>query len=212
MHLPVVFLILAGLTVAGARCLRGVWAQPPRLQRQPGAGVPDRISLVATDHAWERPEITQPLLDGLAAEGVVDAGTYAVAPLPGVFLKLLVHSADKIAANVYDHRAAGSWLELVSRCADGTTLCVTGHAATGLSALPGHQTIHDPGASVASLVARLRAERPPGELIGATIDNAVGLFEDGYASLAAERKTRGLTQGEIARVAARRPQKRTAQR
>ncbi len=215
------FLIAAGLTLAYVILriflrggLRVSLGRGQRLGSSPGqlaranarmAATTDAIQLVASDRPFTKPASAQ-LIEELKAARFEDAGAFAVTPMRDVYVKLLVSPPESISANVYDHRVAGVWLELVTRYADGSTFSVSNREASGLAPLARHREEHIPGARAADLVARMRATRPQGEVIPVTAPDAARMFEQGYQTAMAERKGQSLTAAEINRV--HRPMKR----
>lgn len=166
------------------------------------ASQPDRIRLQpAGPEAFKRPAAAERMTGPLLDAGFLNAGIHTVDVMPGLVVQLFTHPAEAMMAAVYEHPQAGSWLDLVSRYADGRSCTFTTSKPTGLDPRPGHMTFHDPGATTAALVDRLRGERPSGVWVSITPGEAVQAFEQAYAEHMTWLKARGLKAGEVARAA-----------
>ncbi len=165
---------------------------------------PDTIRLVpATPGVWKDPNHHEAEAAELRAEMFRDAGTYTVAEMPGVALRLLAHEGDSILAIIYEAPRAGSWVELVSRYADGSSASCSSLPPTGLDPRPGSLRLNLPGSAPSALLARLKAERPAGTLEPVRGAGAARDFERAFAADMAWRKRRGISGREVATVASR---------
>ena len=166
---------------------------------------PDTIHLVpAAASAWQDSENADRVGDAILALGFEDAGTFTIPELPGVTVRLLAHVASSTYAAIYQHARAGSWFEFFQRNTDGTGATFTSLPPTGLSDRPGHPVIRMPGADPASLFERVRRNRPAGAREAARAEDAVRVFEAGYAESIAWRKQAGVSRADVVRVAAKR--------
>ena len=166
---------------------------------------PDRIRLTQGGaQAWKNPGAANAIADPLLARGFEDAGTFTVAELNGVVVRLLAKADDSLYAAVYEHPKAGAWFEFFSRYRDGSGSTFSAAKETGLDPHPCHPVVHAPGTSPLALYARACAERPQGALLPATVDAAVRDFEQSYADSIAWRKSRGISGAEVAKIARRR--------
>jgi hypothetical protein len=166
------------------------------------ASQPDRIHLhAAGPEAWKRPDAAMRHTSALIEAGFQDAGVHTVDVMPGLVVQLLTHPAEAMVAAVYEHPVAGSWLDVVSRYADGRSCTFTSSKPTGLDPRPGHMTFHDPGAHAAALVDRMRGERPSGVWVAITPGEVKQAFEQAYADHMTWLKNRGVSRREVAAVA-----------
>lgn len=166
------------------------------------ARLPDRIHLARrTDQQWTDRAAADGLATPLLDQGFEDAGTFAITEMPGVLCRLLVEPRDAIGAVVYEHPKVGTWLELVSRYTDGTSVTFSTSRPTGIAPRPGHHSVHAPGTTAAALLERIRAERPLRSLQPLTAATFPRAFENGYAESIAHRKQRGFSAAEIVEVA-----------
>jgi hypothetical protein len=152
--------------------------------------------------AWRHFETAHDLVDSFKRAGFSDAGTYRIREMP-VVLQLLVHESESLYGVVYEHPQSGHWIDVVARFADGTASTWTTAPDTGLDARPGFPMIHAPGTLPSALVARARSELRAAPLAAATRASVAGDFESAYADSMAWRKGRGVTAGEVGRIASK---------
>ena len=165
---------------------------------------PDQIHLTnASSSAWRKPDLAVGLTRSLIEMGFEDAGAYTVPEMPGLVLRLMVQTRECHMGIVYEHPKAGTWIELVTRYADGTSASFSSMRPTGLRPLPGHRIVNAAGASPETLHARSLEERPKGVLKPVTRFYVQRMFEEGYAESIAERKRIGVSVSEVAEVARR---------
>jgi len=165
---------------------------------------PDHIHLTRRGpQDWAQPDAAAALAMPLLENGFSDAGSYAIDELPGVLVRLMPDEHNGMLGIVYEHSRAPHWVELVTRYANGTVATFTTLRPTGLSPLPGYSTFHAPGLDAGALLHRALQERPKGAVTSVTTATAVKLFEHGYAEQIAARKRRGVSAGEVVRVATR---------
>jgi hypothetical protein len=165
---------------------------------------PDQIRLTnASSSAWKKPDLAVGLTRSLVTMSFEDAGAYTVPEMPGLVLRLLVQPKECLMGIVYEHPKAGTWLELVTRYADGTSASFSSMRPTGLNPPPGHMIVNAPGASPENLHARSLQERPKGVMKPVSRFHVVRMFEEGYAESIAARKKMGVSVSEVAAVASR---------
>lgn len=119
--------------------------------------------------------------EALRALGFEDVGAFAVDELPGIHVVLAVHARDSFYAAIYDHAAAGVWVDVVSCYRNGTRSTHSTLDGLGHESRPGHTRVTAPGATVTELVARARSERPTAELRKLVRLDVAPLFEQGYS-------------------------------
>jgi hypothetical protein len=106
-------------------------------------------------------------------------------------------------AVVYEHDAAGVWIDIVTRYADGTSITYsTARKGGELDQRPGHSCTRDPEASPSVLYQRFLAERPQRPMAAVTAEDFVQRFEQAYADSMDWRNARGgPTEEEIRAIA-----------
>src|SRR6185503_15098026 len=185
-----IFVLLAVLLLLGAS--RGLLTQ--LIARVLGRAIgdhalsqqPDTIHLErVAQPAWTNPNVIGSIADPLVSRGFVDAGTFRIAELPGIQVRLLAHSGDFFYAAIYQHPQAGVWFDLVCRYRDGRTATFTTCRPTGLAPRPGHYHVNAQGASSVALLERARAERPREAFAPTSAATVVADFEAGYADVIA---------------------------
>ena len=165
---------------------------------------PDTIHLERVDQPhWTNASAISSIADPLLSRGFQDAGTFSVAEMPGVQVRLLAHPGDFFYSAIYQHPQAGVWFEFVARYDKDRTATFTTSRPTGLSPRPGHMTVNAPGVSATALLDRARTERPRGTFLPVSVPSAVGDFEAGYADSIAWRKNKGVSTREVVEVAKR---------
>jgi hypothetical protein len=165
---------------------------------------PDRIELrEANLQTWKDSDAAQRLTEPLILLGYEQAGSFTVAQIPGVVVRLLVHVRECVLACVYEHPRAGHWVELVTRYVGDTSFTVTGSHDPGLAPRPGHTVIHLPGSAPNALHERMLASRPPNGKEEVDASRAPRRFEEAFAEGMAWRKSHGVSTGEVVKIAVR---------
>jgi hypothetical protein len=175
----------AGLADVGSRA---VAKQPDLIHLTPKPG-----------HPWTNGSAVDALAAPLPSLGFSEAGTYGIQEMTGLFLRLLVQSDQRIAACIYEHPKAGTWVDFFSHYKDGTGVTYTTARPTGLDQRPGAQTVHAPGVGSEALYQQMLRERPAGELEEMTPANVVERFVEAYTRATAWRKNKGVSAEEVAR-------------
>jgi hypothetical protein len=166
--------------------------------------VPDRISLVHQNlHSWNPDPAVARLADSLFSKGYQESGLYAIREMPGVIVRFLVKPAECIVAAIFMHPKAGTWLDLITYYQNGNSATFSTNAPKGLDPRPGHPIVYAPGATPATLHAKLTAERPKGVFRPVMTEDVGPLFERAYAESVAWRKHKGLSAAEVVKVAER---------
>ena len=75
--------------------------------------------------AWTNAELVRQQAEPLLRCGFQDAGVYSVDRMPGVLIRMMCQPQAGVAAHIYDHPRAGSWIEMVTRYHDGSSHAVT---------------------------------------------------------------------------------------
>lgn len=204
---PVATAVVSVLAVLAAVLLVIRWqltAWLARVGQAAMAGQPDRIRLIpATPGVWRDPETPARLAAAFEREGFLEGGTFTVAEMPEVVVRLLGHPGEAMMAAIYQHPQAGTWVDCVSHHEDGTHVQVSTLPPTGLDGPPGCLRLSAPGLEPAALVARLRHARPDRPARPVRVPALAAEFERAYAEETAWRRQRGISGREVAEVAKR---------
>lgn len=142
----------------------------------------------------------QAMVRPLTNAGFTSAGVYMPDKMPGVLIHILVKPEDSLAAHVYDHPKAGSWIEIATRYQDGSSATITTMASTGLALPPFVTTIRTEKAPSDQLAQRLVRERKPGAMKIVTAETVVREFEENYARYILWRKNTNVTPQELTKL------------
>jgi hypothetical protein len=154
-----------------------VWIGKRALAKQPEA-----IHLTPrAAHKWMDAAAVEAFAAPLVAHGFQEAGTYGVEEMAGVVVRFLIRPDQGVAACIYEHPQAKTWIDLVSRYRDGTSVTFTTLRPTGMDSQPGHRKVYATELTSDALYQRLLQERPAGDLEEWTAANVVQKFEDAYA-------------------------------
>lgn len=160
------------------------------------------------DHAWTIAGMEENYFTPLRNLGFADAGTYSVDKMPGVHLKMMVHVADRVYVNVYEHPKAGDWVEFVTKYEDHSTVSLSTLPPTGVEGPPWLTSIKcAKGTPMAELYQQLLQQRKRGAMKPFTSGSVKYEFEEGYAQYMNWKKNTGIPPEEVARVALKRFQK-----
>ena len=130
-----------------------------------------------------------------------DVGAYSVPELKGMQLRLLANPHESMYGAIYDHPNAGVWCDVVNRYADGSAWTFTTAKPTGITPLSNVRMVNAPGSTPSQLIEQARSTRPGLGLRSATTASAVADFERAYGEYIAALKQRGLSTGEVVKVA-----------
>src|SRR5438128_7288266 len=123
-------IVLIALTIASRLILKQVG-------RKALAKVPQTAKLIPTENPnWQNRALIDNQTAPLAFRGFEDVGSFQVAGMPGVLLKILFHQTTNVAAHVYDHPKAGTWTEIATRYTDGRSITISDLPNTGVTAPP----------------------------------------------------------------------------
>ena len=162
---------------------------------------PDWINLTRVSFPkWTDANGVQAMVRPLLAAGFASAGIYTPDKMPGVLIDILVKPADCLAAHVYDHPKAGSWIEIVTRYEDGSSATITTMTPPGLALPPFVTTIHAERIPTDQLALRLVRERKQGSMKTVTAANVVREFEENYAKYMLWRKNTKVTPEELTKI------------
>jgi len=161
---------------------------------------PDSIHLVQKNHAWKDETAIRNLISPIQTLGFQDAGHYEIPEMPQLVLQFLFKKDESIAAAVYEHQKAGTWIDFFTHYLDGSSFTITSLRDRGLQKRRQKQIVHAPGLNSGTLYHRFVKERPPGDMKPVTADSVVKMFEDAYAADIAWRRGHPITPEEVARV------------
>jgi hypothetical protein len=157
---------------------------------------PDTITLVRS--------VTPPsaqarsILDALGKAGFEPAGDFLVQEMSRLLVRFMVRPADFVTAAVYEHPAAGVWIDLYTHYEDGTSFTFsTARLGGGLDPRPGHPVERRPGLSPAALLAAFLTMRSGGTMKAVSTATVAEAFAVVYAESAAWRKRHGLSAEEV---------------
>jgi len=167
------------------------------------AKVPETAKLIPTESPnWQNRAVIDGQTSPLKFRGFEDVGSYQVASMPGVLLKILFHQATNVAAHVYEHPRAGSWTEIATRYTDGRSVTISDLPDKGVSAPPWVKTSRVPHGTATDLMFQQHStERDKNGIKTLAPADTVREFEDVYARYMQWKKTTGISADEVARVA-----------
>jgi hypothetical protein len=152
--------------------------------------------------AWTNEELVQQQAEPLLRCGFQDAGIYTVDRMPGVFVRMMCQPQAGVAAHIYDHPRAGSWIEMVTRYDDGSTHSVSTLAPNGMKHPDWFRKIQADKAMPANKIYErflpLRQQHGIKYVVAADVAKE---FEEVYHKLALWRQEAGISPEEVAVVA-----------
>jgi hypothetical protein len=167
------------------------------------AKTPEQVQLsrVASPQ-WKDELAIQQQASPLVGAGFNDLGTYGVDPMPGVLIRMLSQPQTYVAAHVYEHPRAGSWIEFATRYTDGSSDFLTTLPAQDITLPPFARTKHAAkGTPTDGLYQQHLGQRKPDGIRPVSPSDAVHEFEDTYMRFMVWKHDTGLSPEEVARVA-----------
>ncbi len=189
-------LVLSGCALAFLRSRESDGAGTGQLDLAPEdvARMPDRVGLVRVDStSTPLPMAILSISGELESQGFEDGGTFAFEGLPGVRMRLLANPSQSMYAAVWEHPAAGPWVECWTQYPGGRKCTFTTLTGAGLDGRPGHTVVRMPGARPLELYLKACTERPMGVFMPATAQQAQTEFENGYMMWRAWRRAQDRT-------------------
>ncbi len=160
---------------------------------------PDHITLLPSSRTPSEP--ARRILDTLGKAGFKPAGAFTIREMGLLPVELMVDPAASASAAVYEHPAAGVWLDISTRYADGSSLTYsTARLGGGLDPRPDHKVERLPGLEAGALLTRFLSARPAGEMKPVTAEGVAEAFVASYAESVAWRKGHGISADEVERV------------
>src|SRR3954462_10669876 len=147
------------------------------------AKVPTTAKLIRTENPkWQNRVLIDNQTSPLKFRGFEDVGSYQVASMPGVLLKILFHQTTNVAAHVYEHPKAGSWTEMATRYTDGRSVTISDLPDSGVTAPPWVKTSRVVrGTPTDQMFAQHPTERDKSGIKTLASSDTVREFEEGYA-------------------------------
>ena len=168
---------------------------------------PDRVKLERLTAApqWKDAAAMEAMARPLLALAFSDCGAYAVDPMPGVKIWILLKQEAGVSAFLYEHPKAAPWIEFSVRYADGSTTALSTLPQTGIKPPPFFRRIQaERGAPTDELYRRLLKERSGEGLKRVAPESVVREYEEAYLTMMAWQKSKGLSVEEVAAVAKKR--------
>src|SRR5437868_12642123 len=167
------------------------------------AKVPETAKLIPTQSPnWQNRSAIDTQTSPLKFRGFEDVGSYQVASMPGVLLKILFHQATNVAAHVYEHPKAGTWTEMATRYTDGRSATISDLPDQGVTAPPWVKMSRVVrGTATDQMFAQHTNERDKNGIKKLAPADTVREFEDGYARYMQWKQRTGISAVEVARVA-----------
>jgi hypothetical protein len=165
--------------------------------------LPEFIRLTRLESpAWTNEELVRQQAEPLVRCGFQDAGVYRVDKMPGVLIRMLCEPQTGVAAHIYDHPRAGSWIEMVTRYHDGSTHAVTTLPPTGMRHPEWFRKIQaDKATPTNKIYERFLPMRQQQGIKTIATSDVVSEFEEEYRKLALWRQEAGISPQEVAHVA-----------
>ena len=195
--LPLIWLIIVIVAVVASRLIL------KQVGRKALAKVPTTAKLIQTENPnWQSRAVIDTQTSALKFRGFEDVGSYQVATMPGVLLKILFHQATNVAAHVYEHPRAGSWTEIATRYTDGRSVTISDLPNQGVTAPRWVKTSRVPrGTPTDQMFQQHTTERDKNGIKTLAPADTVREFEDVYARYMQWKQTTGISADEVARVA-----------
>ena len=185
------FLILAVVPMAIILLMRALKLDPfvgsrgrrlTEIGREALGPQPDRIHLSRmAPHAWKNAEAARRLAEPLLFMGFDDVGTFGIAEIPGITVRMMVKGEAKMYATIYEHPRAEPWLDLITHYEGGAKVTFTTLEDPGLPVRPGHTIVRGIGCDALALCDRALEERPKSGIREIGGDEVVPMLEHDYA-------------------------------
>src|SRR4051812_28312331 len=194
-------IVLIGVTIVSRLILKQVG-------RKALAKVPTIAKLIQTENPkWQNRVLIDNQTSPLKFRGFEDVGSYQVASMPGVLLKILFHQTTNVAAHVYEHPKAGSWTEMATRYTDGRSVTISDLPETGVAPPPWVKTSRVVRGTATDLMFQQHTnERDKNGIKTLAPADTVHEFEEGYSRYMQWKQGTGISAEEVARVAKKRGQ------
>jgi hypothetical protein len=168
--------------------------------KRAGNRVPNEIHLEpATMIMWKDEDKWREAYNALESRGFRHAGNYRV-PEIGVDVQFLLSDQDRAMSCIYNHPAAGVFMDIVTRYDDGTSVTFANRAASGLDQHPQLQNRFLGEIPPAELIERALHERPQQPMRVIREEDIVPDFCRVWKEYKEWRNKRGTTAEEVERI------------
>jgi len=167
------------------------------------ANVPEQIQLTKIAFPqWKDEAAMQQQLPPLLRAGFNDLGGYTVDKMPGVMVRILFQPQTYVAAHIFEHPKAGSWIELATRYTDGGSDFLTNMPDQGIQPPPFVRTARAAkGTPTDALYQQHLQQRQPSGIKPVSPNDVAHEFEDSYMRYMVWKNNKGLSAQEVATVA-----------
>lgn len=168
--------------------------------KRAGNRVPNEIHLVpASMIMWKDEDKWREAYNALESRGFRHAGNYRVQEI-GVDVQFLVNDQQCALACIYNHPAAGVFMDIVTRYEDGASVTFANRSASGLDQHPQLHNRFVGEVSPSELIERAFAERPKNPMLAIRDENIVPDFCRVWKEYKEWRNKRGTTAEEVQRI------------
>jgi hypothetical protein len=151
------------------------------------------ISPSPLDHPeWSDPERIKSFINAFQKNGFDLAGHYKIQEIPSLIISGLVKPSERLAGVVYDHPAAGIWVDVFVQYEDGGSLTAS-NAPTGdeLDHMPQQIKLYSKECNVGELIEKVKKERRETGRIAITKEEFAPHFKEQYRKEMKWRMERG---------------------
>ncbi len=165
--------------------------------------LPEHITLARVESpAWRDAAAIEQQTAPLLHEGFTDLGAYRVDKTPEVLIRILFQPQTYVAAHIYDHPTAGSWIEFATRYTDGSSHTLSTMPPTGMQQPDWIRKIQaDRSTPTDQLYYQFRTQREWHGIKPVEAAEVIHEFEDGYMRHMSWRQNTGISPEEVAQVA-----------
>jgi hypothetical protein len=153
-------------------------------------------------YEFSDPARTDRVRQAFAQAGFPEAGLYSVEGIEGLVVLFFLRSEPSMYGVLYDLPKKGLfWTNLVLLFDDDTSATITDQPDRGMTQRPGHEILHSPGESVATMFEAARRYVQGKSLKHLSETQLPELFERAYREGLAWRKQQGISVQEVINVA-----------
>jgi hypothetical protein len=168
--------------------------------KRAGDRVPNEIHLVpSTMIMWKDEDKWREAYNALESHGFRHVGNYRVQEI-GVDVQFLISDKDCALACIYNHPAAGVFMDIVTRYEDGASITFANRAASGLDQHPQLQNCFLGDIPPSDLIEKAFAERPNSPMRPIREADIVPDFCRVWKEYKEWRNKRGTTAEEVERI------------
>jgi hypothetical protein len=168
--------------------------------KRAGDRVPNEIHLIpATMIMWKDEDKWRAAYNALETRGFRHAGNYRVQEI-GVDVQFLINDQHCALACVYNHPAAGVFMDIVTRYEDGSSVTFANRGASGLDQHPQLQNRFLGEITPNALIDKAFSERPPSPMCPIREEDIVPDFCRVWKEYKEWRNKRGTSAEEVERI------------